>query len=496
MPETTTKKPTKRFMSLKLKWALGTAVGTLLVSIVVIVAIFSFFTHDLLNQEQSTMDHEMTVISQRLKDIDAPLTRENVHQALAKEAFAKPEHKYSTSVFHRPLLQGLSNSRLNFFVYDRKGKLIFATDKPLRPFVNHQRSTISLVRGPKHRVMFGRMPVNNNHGHRIGYLQVENQLNNYHGLYHRLMLVMLMALCVVFVFSGLIGYFLSWFLLRPIDDLQSAMAVVTKDPTKDVRVPETDRNDELSEMSHLFNEMLDQTQRYIDAQSQFVGDVSHELRTPVAIIQGHMEMLDRWGKDDPKILNESIKASLAETHRMNNLVQEMLDLSRAEQANLNYHDATTNVREVVKQVFDNFKMIHPDFVFIFDDDLRNDIKVKIYRDHLEQILVILCDNAVKYSTDRKEIHLSLSRNFDSAEIGVQDFGEGISPDQLDRVFDRFYRVDKARSRKRGGNGLGLSIAKRLVESYHGTITVESQVGSGSVFRITIPIADDDHSQTK
>lgn len=274
------------------------------------------------------------------------------------------------------------------------------------------------------------------------------------------------------------------------------MAVVTKDPTKDVRVPETDRNDELSEMSHLFNEMLDQTQRYIDAQSQFVGDVSHELRTPVAIIQGHMEMLDRWGKDDPKILNESIKASLAETHRMNNLVQEMLDLSRAEQANLNYHDATTNVREVVKQVFDNFKMIHPDFVFIFDDDLRNDIKVKIYRDHLEQILVILCDNAVKYSTDRKEIHLSLSRNFDSAEIGVQDFGEGISPDQLDRVFDRFYRVDKARSRKRGGNGLGLSIAKRLVESYHGTITVESQVGSGSVFRITIPIADDDQSKKK
>lgn len=496
MPETTAQKPAKRFMSLKLKWALGTAVGTLLVSIVVIVAIFSFFTHDLLKQEQSTMDHEMTVISRKLKGIDAPLNKDNVHQLLAKEALSKPVNKYNTSIYHRPLLQGLSNSRLNFFVYDQKGKLIFATAKPLRPYVNPQKASISLVRGPHHRVMFGRMPVNDEHGHRIGYLQVENQLNNYHNLYHRLLLVMLMALCVVFVFSGLFGYLLSWFLLRPIDDLQSAMAVVTKDPTKDIRVPETDRNDELSEMSHLFNEMLDQTQRYIDAQSQFVGDVSHELRTPVAIIQGHMEMLDRWGKDDPKILNESIKASLAETHRMNNLVKEMLDLSRAEQANLNYHDATTNVREVVQQVFDNFKMIHPDFTFILDDDLRKDLQVKIYRDHLEQILVILCDNAVKYSTKRKEIHLSLSRNFDSAEIGVQDFGEGISADQLDRVFDRFYRVDKARSRKRGGNGLGLSIAKRLVESYHGTITVESQVGSGSVFRITIPIEKDDSQSTK
>ncbi|KRN59149.1 HAMP domain-containing sensor histidine kinase [Limosilactobacillus secaliphilus] len=488
MPETIAQKPAKRFMSLKLKWALGTAVGTLLVSIVVIVAIFSFFTHDLLDQEQDTMDHEMTVISQKLKDINAPLTEDNVHQVLAKEAFAKPERKDSTSVYHRPLLQGLSNSRLNFFVYDRSGKEVFATGKALRPFVNPQRSAISLVRGPQHRIMFGRMPIVDHKGQRIGYLQVEDQLNNYHNLYHRLLLVMLMALCVVFVFSGLIGYFLSWFLLRPINDLQSAMAVVTKDPTKDVRVPETDRNDELSEMSHLFNEMLDQTQRYIDAQSQFVGDVSHELRTPVAIIQGHMEMLDRWGKDDPKILNESIKASLAETQRMNNLVKEMLDLSRADQANLNYHNATTNVREVVQQVFNDFKMLHTDFVFILDDDLKTDLPVKIYRDHLEQILVILCDNAVKYSTDRKEIHLSLSRNFDSAEIGVQDFGEGISADQLDRVFDRFYRVDKARTRKRGGNGLGLSIAKRLIENYHGTITVESQVGSGSLFRVTIPIA--------
>lgn len=496
MPDKTAKKTGKRFVSLKLKWALGTAIGTLLVSIVVIVAIFSFFTHDLLEQERTTMNHEMTVISRKLTDINEPLSKNNVPSVLAKEAFAKPVQKNSAAIYHRPILQGLSNSRMNFFVYSQQGKLVFATDKPFRSFAKPTASSIDIVRGPHHRMMFGQMPVKDKSGKLIGYLQVEDQLNNYHDLYHRLMLVMLMALCVVFAFSGLIGYFLSWFLLRPIDDLQSTMTIVTKDPTKDIRVPESDRNDELSEMSHLFNQMLDQTQRYIDAQSQFVGDVSHELRTPVAIIQGHMEMLNRWGKDDPKILDESIKASLAETQRMNNLVKEMLDLSRAEQANLNYHNATTNVREVVQQVYDNFKMIHPDFTFMMDDDLRHDLKVKIFRDHLEQILVILCDNAVKYSTDRKEIHISLSRNFDSAEIGVQDFGEGISPDQLDRVFDRFYRVDKARSRKRGGNGLGLSIAKRLVESYHGTIAVESQVGSGSVFRVTIPIAKEDNQSTK
>lgn len=237
----------------------------------------------------------------------------------------------------------------------------------------------------------------------------------------------------------------------------------------------------------MFNQMLDQTQRYIDQQTQFVSDVSHELRTPVAIIQGHMEMLQRWGKDDPQVLDESIAAALKETTRMNSLIKEMLDLTRAEQVDVKFHDAVTEVKDVVEQVFNNFKMLYPDYVFRFDDDLHEDVPVHIYRDHLEQILIILFDNAVKYSKDRKEVHLSLSRNLNSVEIGVQDFGEGIPQEDVLHVFDRFYRVDKARSRKKGGNGLGLAIAKRLVEGYHGHIAVESTVGSGSLFRITLPI---------
>ena len=195
--------------------------------------------------------------------------------------------------------------------------------------------------------------------------------------------------------------------------------------------------------------------------------------------------------DDKEVREEAIQASLSEVKRMNSLIQEMLDLSRAEGVSVTYHNATTQVEGVVKQVYNNYKMLHSDFRFILDDDLRHDVAVKIFHDHLVQILVILYDNAVKYSTDRKEIHLSLSRTFNKVEIGVQDFGEGISAEELDKVFDRFYRVDKARSRKRGGNGLGLAIAKRLVEEYHGSITVESQVGSGSVFKITLPIAEQD-----
>lgn len=210
----------------------------------------------------------------------------------------------------------------------------------------------------------------------------------------------------------------------------------------------------------------------------------------MAVIQGHIEMLLRWGKDDPEVLSESLKASLQETKRMKSLVTEMLDLSRAEQIEINYGEEITNVNEVFAQVYNDFKMIHPDFTFTFDDDTDKSIYVKIYRNHLEQVLVILLDNAIKYSTKRKEVHLSLSTSMSKVNIAVQDFGEGISEEDKQKVFNRFYRVDKARSRDKGGNGLGLSIAHRLIEAYHGNISIESSLGYGSIFQINLPIMTD------
>ena len=305
-----------------------------------------------------------------------------------------------------------------------------------------------------------------------------------------------MALCLVVLASGLLGYFLSSFFLQPLSGIHDTVKAISKDPTKNIRVPKVNRNDELAELIEMFNEMLDRMQRYLDQQSQFVSDVSHELRTPVAIIQGHLEMLQRWGKDDPQVLDDSLAASLVETKRMKNLVQEMLDLSRAEQVEINFRDPRTVVNDVVHQVFNNFKMLYPDFTFTLDDDVDEKISVNIYRDHLEQVLVILCDNAVKYSGERKEIHLTLSRGMNTVEIGVQDFGEGIAPEDAQRVFDRFYRVDKARSRKKGGNGLGLSIAQRLVEGYHGSISLESSLGAGSLFKVVLPIIEDQENKSE
>lgn len=479
----------KRFVSLKVKWAIGTALGAFAIFAVLASTLFWSFNADLLNQEKKTVNSSAATISRHLETSNqSVLTRQNVQDALLRH---QPPQK--TGRFYKtPVVEGLADSHLVVTIYDRQGHTVLSTGHPQKALVKSERvKGAELVRGDDHRILLSSRPLRRSDNHQlIGYLQVENPLQNYRAQFYHMAVIALLLLLLVVLLSGLLGYFLTYLLLSPLNSIHATLEEVSADPTRDARVKVSPANDELAELGRMFNEMLDQTQRYINQQSQFVGDVSHELRTPMAIIQGHIQMLQRWGKEKPEILDESIDAIMQETKRMNNLVKEMLDLSRAEQVDIQFRDATTVVNDVVKQVYNDFKMIHPDFVFMLDDDLHSPVKVHVHRDHLEQVLIILCDNAVKYSTKRKEIHITLSKNFNSVEIGVQDFGEGIAPEETAKVFDRFYRVDKARSRKKGGNGLGLAIAKKLVEGYHGSISLESSLGYGSIFRVTLPIADD------
>ena len=292
----------------------------------------------------------------------------------------------------------------------------------------------------------------------------------------------------ILLVAALAAYVIARYFLLPLNYLNNTLDLVEEESLSTIRVRSPKSHDEWSDLHVHINRLLDKIDSYVQNQKQFVEDVSHELRTPVAIVEGHLKMLNRWGKDDPVILEESISASLQEITRMKDLVQMMLDLSRAEHAEVDYKDEITEVYSATRQVFSNFVMLYPEFQFYLDSENESEeLYVKMYKNHFEQILIILMDNAVKYSTDRKEIHVAVSKSFTTVEIAVQDFGEGMSETDKERVFGRFYRVDKARSREKGGNGLGLSIAKQLVESYKGKIYVESVLHHGSIFYIEFPI---------
>ncbi|MBS9335420.1 GHKL domain-containing protein [Fructobacillus sp. M1-13] len=288
---------------------------------------------------------------------------------------------------------------------------------------------------------------------------------------------------------GLLAFFLAQLFLLPVKRITKVMGAFEEDPMTKKRVDVSAYNQELDELGQLLNQTMGQVQNLVQSQQDFVSDVSHELRTPVTIVKGHLNLLARWGKDDPEVLADSLSSSLSEIKRMEVLVNEMLQLTRAEKLIVNKEQITTSVAAVVERVYHDFQIVHPEFSWTYDGEVSQPIEVAIRPDHLEQLLIILLDNAIKYSTDRKEVHLALAKAGAWVEIGVQDFGQGIAHDDLDRIFDRFYRVDKARVHQPGGNGLGLSIVKKMVAAYGGQVQVESALGSGSSFRLRFPLVD-------
>ena len=193
------------------------------------------------------------------------------------------------------------------------------------------------------------------------------------------------------------------------------------------------------------------------------------------------------GKNDPAVLDKSLQSSLKEVDRLNKLVSELLELSRAESEQM-YPIATepVHVNSVLKHVTQNFIVIQSDFQFDmkFGDD---EAYVSMPSSYLEQIIIIIMDNAVKYTKEvNKYICIESSLQSGKVTIRVIDHGTGIPKTDLPFVLNRFYRVDKARSRKQGGNGLGLSIAKRLVEKYKGAIKIESKENEETIVTITLP----------
>ncbi|MGX7197611.1 HAMP domain-containing sensor histidine kinase [Enterococcus olivae] len=480
--------------SLTIKWAFASSFFIFVVFTIFAVTTYQSSIALFVEKERKNAEQVTDEIASRLANSTNELSLVSTYRNLTNSTRGGSRLYDRTSTLEGilmkidPFISELGRSEMTLYVYNLEEKLVFKTREKnvqLTQTTNKSPSVVTIdgLTG----FILVRPIYSIETGEKTGYAQTFYELTSFYAIRNRLLIILIVLEIISFIVSSVLGYLLSSYYLKPLKVLRDTMEQIQKNPQADIHTPKIDTNDELADMAEIFNRMLDRMRSYTEQQEQFVEDVSHELRTPVAIIEGHLNMLNRWGKNDPEILEESLDASMQEISRMKTLVQEMLDLSRAEQVDVYYSNETTQAKEVVHQVFNNFKMLYPDFVFILDDDLASEKLLQIYRNHFEQILIILLDNAVKYSTDRKEVHLSLSKNSKEVEIVIQDFGEGISEGDISKIFHRFYRVDKARARTKGGNGLGLSIAKQLLESYKGKIMVQSSLGQGTIFRMYIPI---------
>lgn len=483
--------------SLIVRWVAVVSLTIMVSFIIFSVVIYSTVRQQTLSQQEQVTDKVVQTLNDNLKTINSELQISTVVPSLSPATRqimnGGPNIKGQNNAFSDQLISSISNPDISVAVYNKHNEVVFANGNST-PAYHAFKGQIKYEKKQRGRnaVLLTYSRVRSAHtGKTTGYIVVSNRMSYYNNLMHNLLGWMVIISLVSIIVFVIITYFIVSDVVKPIKEISGVARKVNHDPNSSARIKELHRNDELEELATSFNRMLDRMQSYIEQQKQFVSDVSHELRTPVAVIEGHLNMLQRWGKDDPKILNESISASLQEADRMKHLIQEMLDLTRAEQIDVQYPNAVSDVLSVVKRVVGDMRLVHKDFLIQLDaGDLPAKTKIQIYQGHLEQLLIILIDNAIKYSTDRKQINISVGANRDWVRLIVQDFGEGIAPEEQSKIFNRFYRVDKARTREKGGNGLGLAIAQKLVASYHGKIGVESVLGQGSQFILSFPLLSD------
>jgi signal transduction histidine kinase len=292
-----------------------------------------------------------------------------------------------------------------------------------------------------------------------------------------LVLAGLAAVCL----SLFLGAILTYQLLKPLDDMAAAAVRITKADDLSRRLPDTGRHDEIGRLTMVLNGTLERLERLFHSRQRFLADVSHELRTPLTTIRGNVDLMRHIGEVDP----EAFDVIQDELKRMTRLVDDLLLLARADTGSLPIQQNPVELDSLFLDVYRQVKSIEQSV----NISLQNVDQVTVLgdEDRLKQLLLNLIDNAIKYTPDGGAVMLGLSKENGTAIVEIRDSGIGIPKEDLPRIFDRFYRVDKARSRAQGGSGLGLSIAKWIATAHGGEIRVESQVGEGSVFYITLPV---------
>ena len=265
--------------------------------------------------------------------------------------------------------------------------------------------------------------------------------------------------------------------------LEDAIAKISP-ITSDERIHIGDN--ELQGLEEAINNLLDRMRESYRQQARFVSDASHELRTPISVIQGYANMLDRWGKNDEEVLEESIAAIKSESENMKNLVEQLLFLARGINGKTQLKIVEFSLNDMMKEVLEESKMIDRYHKYTYIDSEN----INVYGDIslLKQTARILIENAAKYTDKREEIILKCGKNDNNEPyFSIQDNGIGMDEKDVVHIFERFFRADTARVRKNGGTGLGLSIAKWIIDSHNGYFSVLSRKEIGTRITVFLPI---------
>ena len=347
-------------------------------------------------------------------------------------------------------------------------------------------SFISTINGVPVRIYSG--PLMDPTGHFWGTVQVAESLTPMLHTLSVLRLLLLTAAGLGLLFTAVAAYVLAGRSLRPLVRITTTARDIGHQRDLSQRIEPPHSRDEVQQLAETFNEMLDRLEDTFNAERRFVSDASHELRTPLTALRGNAEILLRQidaGRIDPIDLHEGLGDIRDEAERMGRLVRDLLTLARAD-VGWRAEMGTVHLDQVVADAARVAAPLAGAHEFVVHTDGEADVTGN--PDQLKQLLLILLDNAFTYTPDGGRIELSVHHVDGEAEIAVRDNGPGIPPEQLTRVFDRFYRGDVARTYGNLGAGLGLAIARWIVDCHRGTIRVESAPGEGTTVFVRVPLS--------
>src|SRR4030043_2441296 len=342
--------------------------------------------------------------------------------------------------------------------------------------------------------------VENNHVTKI--VQIASSLEEVEDALNTLLIILIITVPLALMVAILGGQFLAHKALKPVDNItQTARMITSKNLNQRIKPPKV--KDEISRLIETFNEMISRLDQSFQQTKQFSSDASHELKTPLTILKGEVEVMLRKERT-PQEYQQTLKSNLEEINRMSQIVEDLLILSKADTGDIRLNKEDISLAEILNEVVAQMDMLakskrlhlstsnHHQDIHIFGDALR-----------IRELFINLIENGIKYTEEGGSIHITLKQENERliknqsdraeeekggfAKIIVSDTGIGIAREDQERIFNRFFRVDKSRSREEGGSGLGLSICKWIVEAHQGEIKVESELGKGSSFIVKLPL---------
>ncbi|OQY41290.1 MAG: hypothetical protein B6227_05545 [Fusobacteriia bacterium 4572_74] len=316
------------------------------------------------------------------------------------------------------------------------------------------------------------------------YIQLISDLKASDSLIDALTSTMLLIDLVGFIISIVTGVIFAKKTLKPINSISDTAELINLH-NLNKRIEASNHDDEIGKLIKVINDMMERLERSFENQTKFISDASHELRTPLSIINGYVDLLSQWGIDNKELTKEALSSIKEEVFNMTDLMEKLLFIAREENTRYKLNLTNVDIPNLLKRVYKEFKMIDKKHTYLIHNisEFHGFIDEKL----ILQAIRALIENSIKYTPKNKQITISCEKKKSYFEIKVSDKGIGIPKKHIPKLFNRFYRVDEARTKDTGGNGLGLSIVKSIVDMHNGHIFIDSEVNKGTTITLKLPI---------